>query len=399
LKQPLTIGRYKSVTLRSRIIPLNPAFLEYLREDGLWLPDEPNDKPYEETPWSEQNRDKSEDPEWESEAMPNNASKFLDVHQKIQAAIKELGGSVVPKLNWSTPKDATHMALNKNTMECQSPQDIYLLLKSSDFITHDLEHAFDDCIDTPPTSMKASDIPYILVLRPYFQINTAFEFRCFVRDRTLIGISQRDLKYVGYSDELLATLQTRIQDFFRQTLSGTFPDSNYVFDVYIPEPHDRVRLIDINPWAPRTDPLPFSWLQLLTLEIPGAYLGTADSSSSSSSPPALSSGSSEDTSDDSVEIEVSWRPEFRIVKKDDPEAYNFGNAPYGAYKLPKDVVDASQAGGGAMKELMNQWQKLMNGELQEESSDDDDDADDAEDDDEGGGEQKEEEKEEVVEEE
>ena len=357
--------RYRSTTLRSRIIPLTPAFLEYLREDGLWLPD---DTPYEETPWSAQNSDKPEDPDWEIDTKPNDASQFLDVHQKIQETISELGGSVVPKLNWSAPKDALHMALSKNSMECKSANDIYLLLKSSIFITHDLEHAFDDCVDSTPKTITPADISYNLILRPFFDINTSFEFRCFVKDRTIIGISQRDLKYVGYSDQLLKQLQTTIQDFFDKKLKRTFPDPNFAFDVYLPEPYDRVRLIDINPWAPRTDPLLFSWLELLTLEIPGPYLGLPDSST----PLVLVSANNEDTSDDAIE-EVPFKLEFRIVHKDDPEADNFGRALYGAHKLPKEVVDASAAGGGAMRELMEQWERLMRGEeLEEEESDEDD---------------------------
>lgn len=259
------------------------------------------------------------------------------------------------------------MALSKNSMECKSANDIYLLLKSSIFITHDLEHAFDDCVDLPPKEITTADIQYTLTLRPFFKINTAFEFRCFVKDRTIIGISQRDLKYVGYSDQLLEQLQTTIQDFFDKKLKSTFPDPNFAFDVYLPEPHDRVRLIDINPWAPRTDPLLFSWLELLTLKIPGPYLGVPDSSSTPSIPASASDG---DTSDDAIE-EVPLKPEFRIVHKDDPEAYNFGTVPYGAHKLPKEVVDASSAGGGAMRELMEQWERLMRGEGVEESDDDD----------------------------
>jgi hypothetical protein len=261
------------------------------------------------------------------------------------------------------------MALSKNSMECKSANDIYLLLKSSIFITHDLEHAFDDCVDSPPKTTTTADIPYTLILRPFFKINTAFEFRCFVKGRNIIGISQRDLKYVGYSDQLSEQLQTTIQDFFNKKLKTTFPDSNFAFDVYLPEPHDRVRLIDINPWAPRTDPLLFSWLELLTLKIPGPYLGLPEPSSALSIPV---SASDEDTEDDTVE-EVPFKPEFRIVHKDDPESYNFGTAPYSAHKLPKEVVDASSAGGGAMRELMEQWERLMRGEELEEESDEDND--------------------------
>lgn len=314
-----------------------------------------------------QNCDKPEDPEWQSDTKPNDASSFADVHQKIQDAIAELGGSVVPKLNWSSPKDALHMALSKNCMECKSANDIYLLLKSSIFITHDLEHAFDDCVDLPRTSLTTNDIQYVLVLRPFFKINTAFEFRCFVRDRTLIGISQRDLKYVGYTEELMNDLQRRIQEFFDAKLKITFPDPNFVFDIYLPEPHNRIRLIDINPWAPRTDPLLFSWLELLTLRIPGPFLGISESTDTPAIPVT---SSDEDTEDDTVE-DLPFKAELRVVQKDDPEAYNFGHAPYSAHKLPREVVDASIQGGDAMKELMEQWERLMRGEdLEEDDSED-----------------------------
>lgn len=359
----LTSSRYRTCTLRSRIIPLTPAFLSYLREDGLWLPD---DEPYEETEWSSENANKPSDPSWEAESKPNDASAFQDVHEKIKETIAELGGSVVPKLNWSAPKDALHMALSKNSMECRTPSDIYLLLKSSIFVTHDLEHAFDDCVDSPSKSISADQIAYSLILRPYFKINTAFEFRCFVRDRTLIGISQREMTHFNYSPSLLSTLQEEITDFYITKLKTTFPDPSFTFDVYLPEPHDRVRLIDINPWAQRTDPLLFSWLHLLTVPIPAPLLGQADSSTN---PPLDLPSSSETTSDTEVE-EVGFQPEFRIVNKDDPEAYNFGTAPYSAHKLPRDVVDAAGAGGAAMSELMGQWEALMRGDIKEDSSSD-----------------------------
>ena len=40
-------------------------------------------------------------------------------------------------------------------LKCQTPADVYLLLKSSDFISHDLDHAFEDCVDFPPSPSAA----------------------------------------------------------------------------------------------------------------------------------------------------------------------------------------------------------------------------------------------------
>jgi len=61
---------------------------------------------------------------------------------------------VVPKLDWSAPKDATWISAT-NSMECRTPNDVYLL-KSSDFITHDLEQAFDGCEDIMSPSVTAA---------------------------------------------------------------------------------------------------------------------------------------------------------------------------------------------------------------------------------------------------
>lgn len=52
-------------------------------------------------------------------------------------------------------------------------------------------------------------------------------------------------------------------------------------------------------------------------------------------------------------------PEFRLVGRDDPEAYQFNTPRYSAHKLPKDVVDAAGDGPGGMREMMEQWQKIL----------------------------------------
>lgn len=211
-----------------------------------------------------------------------------------------------------------------NDMECRTANDVYLLLKSSDFITHDLEHPFDDCADS-------AEVPYHLVLRKSFNLNPALEFRCFVRNKQLIAISQREMNYFSFLFDLRPSFKQLIQNF----LEGLdFPDPNFVFDVYIPPPHDKVWLIDINPWAPRTDPLLFSWLELLQM-------------------PERSLVEEEDSVSD---------PEFRLVQRDDPEAYQFNSTKYSAHKLPKDVVDAGMTPSG-MKDMMEEWRRIMDKEV------------------------------------
>jgi hypothetical protein len=251
-------------------------------------------------------------------------------------------------------------------MECATPNDIYLLLKSSDFITHDLEHAFDDCAEDEEITKE--NIQYVLVLRKWFKVNPSCEFRCFVRERKVVGICQRDLNHFDFLFPLRDRLLKVVLTYFEKTLKDTFPDRDFVFDVYIPEPYDKVRLMDINPWAPRTDPLLFSWLELLTLQLPAPLLGVPESDNS-----VIPTSSSDEDTQDEEEIEVVWKPEFRLVRKDDPEAYSFSTPQYSAHKLPKDVVDASLSGESGMKDFADQWRRMMDGEVEMQRHEDEED--------------------------
>ena len=293
---------------------------------------------------------------------------------------------MVPKLNWSAPKDATWIATT-NSMECRTPNDVYLLLKSSDFVTHDLEQAFNGCLDearTPDERTKDLEtVPYHLVLRKTIpSYITSLEFRCFVRNRKLLCICQRDLNHYSFLPPMIPTLLDLIQAFFDDKLKTTFPDPNFVFDVYVPQPKEkgRVWLIDINPWAIRTDPLLFSWMEILTLPEPDVpdtkdlenaflrvYIENGPSPHTSEHDPEhkgvtnyeTSEDEDDDDSDGTVEEYIPFEPEFRIVQRDDPEAYNFNSPQYGAHKLPKDVVEASDGGEGGLREFMAQWREVV----------------------------------------
>jgi hypothetical protein len=71
-------------------------------------------------------------------------------------------------------------------MRCTSPADVYLLLKSSDLMSHDLNPslAFEGTEpvlpDEPPYELE-------LVLRKWYSVDTSREVRCFVREGHLIG--------------------------------------------------------------------------------------------------------------------------------------------------------------------------------------------------------------------
>jgi hypothetical protein len=342
--------KYRAVTPKARLVPLPDAFLSYLRADGIILPPEDGDDPT----WSDSDSGifSGADNEADDDADGNYdpSVEWRDTHEAIENVIEELGGKVAPKLNWSAPKDATWIAAT-NSMECQTPNDIYLLLKSSDFVTHDLQHAFDDTIDEDDAMSTNTAIPYHLVLRKWITLNPSVEFRCFVRHRKLIALCQRDLNHFKFLFGMQDKLRQTIQEFFDIRLRDTFPDPNFTFDVYIPPPHDRVWVMDFNPWAQRTDPLLFSWLELLTLPEPEVPKPAAEE-------------------EDIIEV---WAPEFRLVKQDDPEAYGFSTPQYSAHKLPKDVVDASRGGEGNLREFALQWQEAQRlaGQQRAEDSEDD----------------------------
>jgi hypothetical protein len=423
------------VCIKSRIIPLPAEFIEYLREDSIILSDESNRT----TKGGDGNDDGDDDDDWEpsnptmrhyksadeakygvfldaddSDDEDDNAprvvrlppnKRFPELHQRIKDEIAALGGVVAPKLNWSAPKDAAELMEQKNTMKCRTPDDIYFMLKSSNFVSHDLEHAFDgtapstsDQTSSSPSSSSTSSLGFnpVLVLRAYFDIHTALEFRCFVKQRNLVAITPRDLKYYPYLEGLRSTIIERTKTLFHSKLQFTFPSGNFAFDIYIPEkqahigdvgdvgdneadapnPNGRLsyaRLIDINPWAPRTDTLLFDWKELLDLKIPTPFLGivgdsgVADENQDGEPGDGVDGEAAEDEDKDEDEgdededddNEDDYDTELRLVDKDNPAAMNFSSAPYSAHKLPKEVVDASMAGEGGLLEFAQQWQEIV----------------------------------------
>ena len=103
----------------------------------------------------------------EKPSFPNFSAQVRDV-------ISQLGGSVFCKLNWSSPKDAIWVACN-NSVKCSSLSDVYLLLKSSDFVAHDLTQPFKDCDEGLESPFSC--VSYVLVMRKWCDINPGIEFR------------------------------------------------------------------------------------------------------------------------------------------------------------------------------------------------------------------------------
>ncbi|PSK57892.1 hypothetical protein B9Z65_9094 [Elsinoe australis] len=411
---------FRSHTPKARLISLPASFTTYLRSDGIVLPpSRPTTPRAASTPQTEDegffsSASTTSDQDADSDDDEDVSGPWAATHAQIQDTIKELGGAVVPKLNWSAPKDAAWISAT-NSLECRSANDVYLLLKSSDFVTHDLEHAFDGCVDwTAPleTAGEAEagldrggklerEVQFHLVLRKFFRLNPSLEFRVFVRDGKVLGIGQRDLNHFEFLFGLRGRLKRRIVEFWEREVKGKFGEKSYAMDVYVPPPHERVWIVDFNPWDVRTDPGTWSWLELLTMEDPGGLDGEREglvrdvvrlkigeqgeygqgSEGVKHSVGDKSEGSDEDEEedeeDDDVEIlEDTYGPEFRLVERDDPEAYMFNSTRYSAHKLPRDVVDASQSGAGGLREFAEQWKDILEKRVREDEAQESDGDDD-----------------------
>ncbi|ONH68605.1 hypothetical protein BON22_1545 [Cyberlindnera fabianii] len=227
-------------------------------------------------------------------------------------------GPVTPKMNWSAPRDAVWI-MATNTMKCDNASDVYLLLNASNYIMHDISSAFSECDGLTEDDLK--DVQYELVLRKWFNVNPALEFRVFVKDRHIIGITQRDLNFYDYLDALKPTIRNLVDEFFETVIVDTFPDDDFVMDVYLPRPFDKVFLIDINPFSRKTDSQMYTWHELA-----------------------------------SMNPETIEEYDIRLVTETDKG--RFATKEHSENMVPMDVVNAS-LDSHAMAELAQQWKELQ----------------------------------------
>ncbi|CAB4476401.1 uncharacterized protein OCT59_016575 [Rhizophagus irregularis] len=313
-------NNFRRVSIKSKIIkPLPEEFVEYLHADGVFLPEqnylegshlrEISDNDDDDFNANETDIDEDD----ENQPLPS----FPDLEQQIWDIIDEFDGSVFPKLNWSSPRDATWISAT-NTLKCNSPSDIFLLLKSSDFIAHDLDHAFDDCYyDNQSDSRRHRPNEFELVLRKWYDVAPSMEFRCFVKEEELVAISQRDVNYYSFLNDIKEELETKIIQFFETHVQNKFFNRDYVFDVYVTRNRERVWLIDFNPFGPMTDGLMYTWEEILTATGP---------------------------------------PSFRLITSQ-TEASQSRSRPFAVNRYPREIFDLSQ--GQTIAEFAEQFQREL----------------------------------------
>ncbi|KAJ7670270.1 D123-domain-containing protein [Mycena rosella] len=252
---------FSSLSIRSTIVrPLPQDFLDYLHSDGVHVPEGADDLPAETTLSDDEDGEDSDD-----EGEPQRRFAFPGLDAQIRACISNYG-AVFPKLNFSSPQDAAWILPAGSPLKCTSPADVYMLLKSSDFVTHDLsaESVFDGCSDGPcPYELE-------LVLRKWYPVDRSRELRCFVRQNTMLGISQRDINYYDYlNDEpTRARIVSTVRDFWETNIRPRWDaPEDYTFDLLLTRDLSRGHILDFNPYAVRTDPLLFTYDELHALSL------------------------------------------------------------------------------------------------------------------------------------
>ena len=223
------IPELKRRSIKSIVVDLSSEFLEYLQTDGVILPACAQDTPSAQPPHtvfntavggnneeiSDYDCIYSDEPivveivEDESQQLRRDQrADFPQLEAVLRNSIRQLGGSVFCKTNWSAPLDSTW--INAGSLKCQRTAELYLLLKSSDRTAFDFEHMLSPQSSQVPLGLvvsgtesnsnnsgrnytgagyaddaKGSPERPTLVLRKWCNLTPSMEFRLFVRDGKL----------------------------------------------------------------------------------------------------------------------------------------------------------------------------------------------------------------------
>jgi len=85
------------------------------------------------------------------------------------------------KMNWSSPSDSEWVCPD---LQCATSNEVFNLLKSSEKINQDLLSPFQY---EEVEGWKPDE--YYIVCQKWHKLNKSMEFRCFVKDHTLLAIS------------------------------------------------------------------------------------------------------------------------------------------------------------------------------------------------------------------
>ena len=192
-------------------------------------------------------------------------NKYPEVRESLAKAISELGGRAFVRTDICAPKDIMHNPIRERegfSVIVTEPEKVIALLLASERIGE--MHYF---LEKEPIKR--------VWLREVPKAGRLFcEVRAFIRGYKLIAVSQYD--YKQYDRKLhddvglpiyVETIK-RIIESMRLREKG-FP-SRLVMDFCMTCPlfpvDDVIRLVEVNPWCPDTDPCLFSWDELESMD-------------------------------------------------------------------------------------------------------------------------------------
>jgi hypothetical protein len=178
-----------------------------------------------------------------------------DIREKVSAAVAKLPAGAFIRLGSRSPKDSWEG--HKQGLKVLPGEDpLRFILDASERMSDDLLLAI--YYDYPPH----------IFVRQWMDIPPWSEFRCFMQDRKLAGISQYNYLHGEVFPEITekgSAIHWVIQQFFPLFQEASHLDS-VVFDVWVKRrTHgDRsvaweCKLLEINPFSEMTDPCLFSW--------------------------------------------------------------------------------------------------------------------------------------------
>lgn len=179
----------------------------------------------------------------------------------LDTSIQRVGGKAFVRLGSRSPKDCwlprEEGDIRKGLVR-NGEQAFRRLTANSERLYEDLQ-----------TALAMGYEPWIWV-RKWVEIAPWQEFRCFMRDREMVAISQYDY-YQGKMDELaenIGPIEAAIKEFFQRSFLPAIHLDSVVFDV-IAAPGEggfTVSLVEINPYSMLTDPCLFSWSEIENLQ-------------------------------------------------------------------------------------------------------------------------------------
>lgn len=145
-----------------------------------------------------------------------------------------------------------------------------MLLKSSVVLSDDLE------------STSSLGIPPVLNLVKYHKLNENMVFRCFVYNKALKAVSQKDLScFQEHSTDIKDLILDRSRDISTQAINKC-PSESFVIDIYIDiPPKSRAFILGFDTLDETSSTLLFTWSEIQSSEFPLIRLVESNSVSNS----------------------------------------------------------------------------------------------------------------------